>query len=67
MNNMDIKTISEILEHFPNGEERFNKDPLFNKVIIMIAHGGDFYKIIDTLITSNNEISEAFRNYLLKH
>ena len=60
-------TIDEILEKFPNGRERFNKDPLFNKVVMSIANNGDLYNIIDTLINSNNEITETFRNYLLKN
>lgn len=64
---MNNQSINEILEKFPNGKERFNKDPLFNKVIMLIAHDGDLYNIIDSLINSNNEITEAFQNYLLKH
>lgn len=64
---MTITTIDDILEKFPNGKERFNKDPLFNKVIMLIAYNGDLYNIIDTLINSNNEITEAFQNYILKH
>lgn len=60
-------TIDEILEKFPNGRERFNKDPLFNKVVMSIAYNGDLYNIIDSLINSNNEITETFQNYLLKH
>ena len=62
-----LHSINEILDKFPNGKERFNTDPLFNKVVMMIAHGGDLYKIIDTLVVSNNEITEAFRNHLLKN
>ena len=62
-----MMTIDEILEKFPNGRERFNKDPLFNKVVMSIANNGDLYNIIDTLINSNNEITETFRNYLLKN
>lgn len=62
-----MMTIDEILEKFPNGRERFNKDPLFNKVVMLIANNGDLYNIIDTLINSNNEITETFRNYLLKN
>jgi hypothetical protein len=64
---MNNQSINDILEKFPNGKERFNNDPLFNKVVMMIAHNGDFYKIIDTLVVSNNEILKSFTEYLLKH
>lgn len=60
------RLVEEIAERFPNGKERFANDPLFNKVVMMIAHDTDVYKIIDSLIKSNNEITEAFRKHLLK-
>lgn len=44
-------SIYKILENFPSGKERFYNDSLF---------------IIDTLIKSNNGITEAFHNYILK-
>ena len=61
------KSINDIIEQFPNGEERFMVDPLFNKVIMMLYHNQDPLIIIDSLIKSNNEISEAFRNYILNN
>ena len=59
------RLIEEIVERFQNGKERFETDPVFNKVIMMIANDTDVYKIIDSLIKSNNEITEAFRKFLL--
>lgn len=60
------RLVEEIVERFPNGKERFLNDPVFNNVVMMIAHDTDVYKIIDSLIKSNNEITEAFRKHLLK-
>lgn len=59
------RLIEEIVERFPNGKERFETDPVFNKVVMMIANDTDVYKIIDSLVKSNNEITEAFRKFLL--
>lgn len=58
--------ISEIIDKFPKGVERFNNDALFNNVVMSLYEGVDPLKIIDTLIKSNNEITEAFRIHLLK-
>jgi hypothetical protein len=63
---MSPKSIDDIINEFPNGGERFNNDALFNTVIMSLYYGEDPLKIIDSLIKSNNEISEAFRNHLLK-
>jgi hypothetical protein len=62
-----MMNIDEIIEKFPNGKERFKTDALFNKVVMTIAYNGDLYKIIDSLIISNNEITESFTNYILKN
>lgn len=63
---MNQKSIDDIINEFPNGWERFNNDAVFNTVIMSLYYGEDPLKIIDSLIKSNNEISEAFRNHLLK-
>jgi hypothetical protein len=34
--------------------------------LVLIYHGADPLTIIDSLINSNNEITESFRNYLIK-
>lgn len=60
-----MRTIDEIINQFPNGIERFNVDPLFNSVVMSLYYGEDPIKIIDSLIKSNNEVTESFRNYLL--
>jgi hypothetical protein len=61
-----METIEKIIDKFPNGKQRFNTDPIFNQVIMSLYHGADPLTIIDSLINSNNEITEAFRNYILK-
>jgi hypothetical protein len=60
-----MRTIDEIINQFPNGRERFNVDPLFNSVVMSLYYGEDPIKIIDSLIKSNNEVTESFRNHLL--
>jgi hypothetical protein len=60
-------SINDIISKFENGTERYYTDPIFNKVIMMLYHGQDPLDIIDTLIKSNNEITEAFHDYMLKH
>lgn len=59
--------LDDIISKFSNGEERYNTDPLFNKVVMMLYHGHDPLDMIDSLIKTNNEITEAFQNYLLKN
>lgn len=63
---MNQKSIDDIINEFPNGWERFNNDAVFNTVIMSLYHGVDPLIIIDSLIKSNNEITEAFRIHLLK-
>jgi hypothetical protein len=63
---MNPKSIDDIINQFPNGRERFNNDAIFNMVIMSLYHGVDPLIIIDSLVKSNNEITEAFRTYLLK-
>lgn len=65
LNQKKMRTIDEIINQFPNGIERFNVDPLFNSVVMSLYYGEDPIKIIDSLIKSNNEVTESFRNYLL--
>lgn len=60
-------SINDIISKFENGTERYYTDPIFNKVIMMLYNGQDPLDIIDTLIKSNNEITEAFQDYMLKH
>jgi hypothetical protein len=59
--------LDEIITKFDNGYERFHTDALVNKVVMMLYYEQDPMTIIDTLIKSNNEITEAFRNYILKN
>jgi hypothetical protein len=59
--------LNDIISKFTNGEERYNNDPTFNKVVMMLYHGHEPLDIIDSLIKTNNEITEAFRNYILKN
>ena len=65
LNQKKMRTIDEIINQFPNGRERFNVDPLFNSVVMSLYYGEDPIKIIDSLIKSNNEVTESFRNHLL--
>jgi methanogenic corrinoid protein MtbC1 len=65
LNQKKMRTIEEIINQFPNGVERFNNDALFNTVVMSLYYGEDPIKIIDSLIKSNNEITESFRNHLL--
>lgn len=65
LNQKKMRTIDEIINQFPNGGERFNVDPLFNSVVMSLYYGEDPIKIIDSLIKSNNEVTESFRNHLL--
>jgi hypothetical protein len=60
-----MRTIDEIINQFPNGRERFKVDALFNSVVMSLYYGEDPIKIIDSLIKSNNEVTESFRNHLL--
>jgi hypothetical protein len=65
LNQKKMRTIDEIINQFPNGRERFNVDPLFNSVVMSLYYGEDPIKIINSLIKSNNEVTESFRNHLL--
>jgi hypothetical protein len=65
LNQKKMRTIDEIINQFPNGRERFNVDPLFNSVVMSLYYGEDPIKIIISLIKSNNEVTESFRNHLL--
>jgi len=65
LNQKKMRTIDEIINQFPNGRERFKVDALFNSVVMSLYYGEDPIKIIDSLIKSNNEVTESFRNHLL--
>jgi len=59
-------SIDDLISKFPNGQERFNNDPIFHNIIYSLANGEDPLKIIDNLIKANNEILDKLRTQLLK-
>jgi hypothetical protein len=59
--------LEEIISKFENGEERYNTDPMVHNIVNMIYNNEDPLIIIDSLIKSNNQMMEAFHNYMMKH
>jgi hypothetical protein len=59
--------LEEIISKFENGEERYNTDPMVHNIVNMIYNNEDPLIIIDSLIKSNNQMMEAFFNYMMKH
>jgi len=60
------KRTDEIILKFPNGKERYRKSALFNKIIQVLARGQDEYEVIDILITNNEDLKNAFEQYMLR-
>lgn len=48
--------ISQLVDKFKNGAERYQSDALLHNTINHLARGADPINIIDELITMNNEL-----------
>lgn len=59
--------IDSYISKFKNGEERYNKSALVNKVINSLASGSNPYEIIDQLCQMNDDINDAFVDYMTKN
>lgn len=58
-------SISELIEKFPNGQERFLNSALFNQIIQSLARGTEPLSIIDDLIVMQEETTERFKDYII--
>ena len=54
----------ECVSKFKNGKERYRTSAQFNLVIQMLARGADLYEIIDQLCQSNDDLQNAFQQYI---
>ena len=58
------ESLNEIIAKFDNGKQRFELDPLFNKVVRSLDFGTDVYSVLDSLIViiheQNGRLIEIF-------
>lgn len=67
MTQEEYKRASDILAEFPNSEERYKRSALFHKVVQMLVRENNPYKVIDSLVTSMDDLQKAFEHYMITH
>lgn len=53
----------EFISRFKNGPERYNKYPMFQRVINLLTMGEDPIKIIDEVLEANDKVQAEFEKY----
>lgn len=64
-NHDSMKSRSEILSRFKEGQERYYKSPMLHCVVNMLTRDADPIEIIDMLVSANDEMVEVHKNYVL--
>lgn len=57
-------TIIELLQKFENGEERFQKDALFNQCINMLVRGADPLKVLDEVLQIQSKTLKEYISHV---
>jgi hypothetical protein len=53
--------LKELVLKFDKGEERYNRDPMFNQVVNYLAIGTDPLQIIDHLLKTSEEMLKQLK------
>lgn len=56
--------MKELIDKFPNGQELYNTNAMFNKLVKHIYHGMSLYEAVSILAEQNEKQQEIMKNLI---